>query len=373
VVPREATWSLAAYELALLTAAERDARRLQGVELSLVTHETAPLGIFGDASSELVAERLRESGVSLHTSTTVERFDSRGLTLSGGGALEVDRAVALPAVEVPPLPGLPQRGRGFVITDADMQVFGLDRVWAAGDVTSFPIKQGGLAAQQADVAARGIAVRAGARVDGTPFQPVLRAALITGGVPEFLRTRLGVAEGESSIGRALWWPPVKLAGDYLAPYLAKGAEPLDTRLLDFDAPADPREDEEEYTAAVRLLLAAAEADAAGEDYAAALGWLAMVEQLELALPAAYVARRESWRRALDPRAELMPAAGRIDPSFVDAASALSDLERRLGWMRQRERAGAGEMREGLDQLDRGLDQLMLRSRRTGAYGRSEDG
>ena len=31
VVPRVATWSIAAYELALLTAAERDARRLEGV------------------------------------------------------------------------------------------------------------------------------------------------------------------------------------------------------------------------------------------------------------------------------------------------------------------------------------------------------
>ena len=42
VVPRLATWSIAAYELALLTAAERDARRLMDVEITLMTHEEAP-------------------------------------------------------------------------------------------------------------------------------------------------------------------------------------------------------------------------------------------------------------------------------------------------------------------------------------------
>ena len=47
VVPRAASWSIAAYELALLTAAERDARRLEGVEITLVTHEAAPLDLFG--------------------------------------------------------------------------------------------------------------------------------------------------------------------------------------------------------------------------------------------------------------------------------------------------------------------------------------
>ena len=42
VVPPHATWSIAAYELALLTAAERDARRIRGVEITLITHEPSP-------------------------------------------------------------------------------------------------------------------------------------------------------------------------------------------------------------------------------------------------------------------------------------------------------------------------------------------
>src|SRR5918994_899446 len=52
VVPTEATWSIAAYELALLTAAERDARHMSGVELTLVTHESAPLKLFGAPATQ---------------------------------------------------------------------------------------------------------------------------------------------------------------------------------------------------------------------------------------------------------------------------------------------------------------------------------
>ena len=190
VVPREATWAIAAYELALLTAAERDVRRLSGVELTLVTHEPAPLSLFGTAASELVSSQLEEAGVGLRVSSVAERFEGDELSLADGDRLQADEVVALPALEVPPLPGLPQGRRGFVITDTGMHVFGLDDVWAAGDVTSFPIKQGGLATQQADVAARSIAARAGAHVPAEPFEPVLRAALITGGAPQFLRSRL---------------------------------------------------------------------------------------------------------------------------------------------------------------------------------------
>ena len=56
----------------------------------------------------------------------------------------------------------------------------LEDVFAAGDIANFPIKQGGLAAQQADAAAEAIAAEAGAQVDPQPFKPVLRGILLTG-------------------------------------------------------------------------------------------------------------------------------------------------------------------------------------------------
>jgi sulfide:quinone oxidoreductase len=239
VVPRATTWSIAAYELALLTARERDTRRLPGVEILLVTHEAAPLDLFGSSASKHVAARLEQAGVSFSASSRVERFVEGQLQVSKGAALAADAAVALPALEVPPLPGLPQRAHGFLQTDTAMHVAGLETVWAAGDVTWFPIKQGGLAAQQADVAARSIAARAGAHVPLQPFQPVLRGALITGETPEFLRSSPGLPGGEAAAtGRALWWPPTKIAGRYLGPYIARAlGEETPPELVDLEPPA----------------------------------------------------------------------------------------------------------------------------------------
>ena len=263
VVPPAASWSIAAYELALLTAAERDFRRLPGVEITLVTHEAAPLDLFGRASSRLVAARLEEAGISLRTSSRSDRFEDGELHLSEG-SIAVDAAIALPALEVAPLPGIPQRDSGFVQTDAAMHVAGLEDVWAAGDATWFPIKQGGLAAQQADVAARSIAARAGVHVPIRAFRPVLRGALMTGGAPEFLRSsRSSSVATARATGRALWSPAAKLAGAYLGPYIARalGEDHPPEQLIDREPSTDPAKDEAEHTAAVSLLLAAADADA----------------------------------------------------------------------------------------------------------------
>ena len=56
-------------------------------------------------------------------------------------------------------------------------VRGVDDVYAAGDMTTFPLKQGGIAAQMADAAASAIAVRAGVPVAQHPFRPVIRGLL----------------------------------------------------------------------------------------------------------------------------------------------------------------------------------------------------
>ena len=99
-------------------------------------------------------------------------------------------------------------------------VAGLERVWAAGDGTNFPIKQGGLAAQQADAAASSIAALAGAGIAPEPFRPVLRGVLMTGEAPQFMSSDIAGGGGEGqAAAHSLWWPPVKIAGRYLAPYL----------------------------------------------------------------------------------------------------------------------------------------------------------
>jgi sulfide:quinone oxidoreductase len=107
---------------------------------------------------------------------------------------------------------------------------GLEGVYAAGDLTAFPVKQGGIAAQQADAVAEAVAAAAGADVDPKPFEPVLRGLLLTGSAPTYLRAELSGGRGETSLAasEALWWPPGKIVGRHLAPFLARvaGVEPL---------------------------------------------------------------------------------------------------------------------------------------------------
>jgi CBS domain-containing protein len=100
---------------------------------------------------------------------------------------------------------------------------------AAGDITAFPVKQGGLAAQQADAVAEAIAADAGAELTPQPFRPVLRGMLLTGAEPRYLRGELAGGTGETSAASSdpLWWPPAKIVGRHLAPFLARlsGTEP----------------------------------------------------------------------------------------------------------------------------------------------------
>ena len=98
---------------------------------------------------------------------------------------------------------------------------GLEDVFAAGDATTFPIKQGGLAAQQADAVAEAIAASVDDAIDPQPLRPVLRGLLLTGGPARYLRADVGASSAESSVSElALWWPPIRLCGRYLAPYVS---------------------------------------------------------------------------------------------------------------------------------------------------------
>jgi sulfide:quinone oxidoreductase len=209
------------YELALLTAAWLFDRRVAGARLTLVTPERAPLAAFGDRASDTVAELLDRYGVALR-SAVVPRAVAEGTLVFGDDlTLACDRVVALARLAGPAVPGLPADSAGFVPVDAHGRVPGVPDVYAAGDVTAWPMKQGGLAAQQADAVAESVAAWAGAAVRPTAFRPVLRGVLLTGGTPAFLRADTRPHRSRS-VARLtpLWWPPAKVAGRYLAPYLA---------------------------------------------------------------------------------------------------------------------------------------------------------
>ncbi len=133
------------------------------------------------------------------TSAYCEVPQSRRLEISPGDrTLEVDRIVALPELEGPSVPGLPEGSNGFIPVDAHCQVRDTERVYAAGDATDFPVKFGGIAAQQADTAAQAIAALAGAQIDPQPFKPEIHGVLLTGEKPRYLSARITGGQGFSS-------------------------------------------------------------------------------------------------------------------------------------------------------------------------------
>jgi sulfide:quinone oxidoreductase len=178
VAPTPHGWLLPLYEAAMLTA-----RR--GVKVTLVTPEEQPLALFGREVSSRVARALEAAGV------------TRADTAPHG-----DQIVSLPLLRGPRLGGVPATGAyGLIPIDDHCRVRGLAHVYAIGDATDFPLKQGGIACQMADLVA--------AQIDGeavAPLRPTLSATLLTG-------------DGELALGGGRG----KLPGRYLAPYLAERA------------------------------------------------------------------------------------------------------------------------------------------------------
>jgi len=224
--PPGARWLLPLYELALLGAA---ALRDRGVARTVVvaTPEHQPLEVLGPAASEAIRGTLDRAGIELVTSAAAESAFTGGLRLASGEVLQGDVVVALPELIGPRIEGLPRDEQGFLPVDEHGRVTGCPDVFAAGDATAFAVKHGSLAAQQADAIAEFIAARAGAVGMPEPVRLVLRALVLTGeDDPLYLRVELGrggplPASGVAST-EPLWSPPGKIAGRYLAPFLASG-------------------------------------------------------------------------------------------------------------------------------------------------------
>jgi sulfide:quinone oxidoreductase len=222
VAPSPMSWPLPIYELALMTA-----RRAydMGIELAITiaTPEDAPLAVFGASVSESLSRLLESRGIETILSAHSE-VPKPGLVSihPGGRTIRADRVVALPQLFGPSTPGVPGGARGgFIPIDKYCRVPNLERVWAAGDATDFPIKHGGIASQQADTAAEGIAALAGAAVEPKPFHPEIHAVLLGADKPLYLSAHVTGGHGSSSevSETPSWSPPGKIAAKYLAPYL----------------------------------------------------------------------------------------------------------------------------------------------------------
>jgi sulfide:quinone oxidoreductase len=190
--------------------------------IAFVTPERAPLDLFGGRASGHVLEYLEQLGIAFMPGSTVVRArPGEAMLEPGGRTLRADHVVTVPLLCGPALAGLPRDAGGFLPIDAHGAVRGVSDVYAAGDATDYPIKQGGLATQQADALAEAIAARAGAPLTPQPFRPVLRGLLVTSEQPQYLEADVTGPGGARAAEMPLWWPPMKVAGRHLAPFLAE--------------------------------------------------------------------------------------------------------------------------------------------------------
>ncbi|MCW3069245.1 MAG: hypothetical protein JWL67_1870 [Solirubrobacterales bacterium] len=221
VAPGRMAWPLPLYELALMTAGRAYDMQIE-LEITIVTPEDSPLAIFGSAASEAVVELLAAAKVQTISSAYAEVPSSREVVISPGDRhLSVDRVIALPELYGPVVRGIPLGEHGFIKVDPHCRVPDVDHIYAAGDATDFPIKQGGIGSQQADVVAQAIAAMAGASVTPERFNPVIHGMLLTHEEPRYLTAHITGGHGFSSeiTDTPTWSPGRKIAAKYLAPYL----------------------------------------------------------------------------------------------------------------------------------------------------------
>jgi sulfide:quinone oxidoreductase len=219
IVPPGCGWPLAAYELALMTRehlAGQDAE--DGVSICIVTSEETPLELFGPDASAAVQRTLARSRIDVVTGALARAWRAGCLELADGSSVWADRAVALPIHRGPAIEGLPADARGFIHAGTDARVPGAADVWAVGDGTTHPVKQGGVACRQADVAAEGIAVGLGIPVEDPAGATSLSGWMWDGRRGQRLRADAGAADpGQGPPVPA--WPVAKVGGRFLAPFL----------------------------------------------------------------------------------------------------------------------------------------------------------
>jgi sulfide:quinone oxidoreductase len=222
LLPEGPAWPLPVYELALMTAERAWSMNMQEFGIHLVTPEPAPLAAFGAEASNAVAGLLQDSKIDVHTGSLAEVPRSRELVVRPSDTrLEPGRIVAMPRIAGPDIRNLPSAEDGFIPIDDRCRVDGMGgRVFAAGDAVSFPVKQGGVGAQMADIAAEGIAAVAGAEVEPGPLRPVIRGVLYTGREPLFLTARYADGDIESEVSHEQAWPvDEKIVAEELGPFL----------------------------------------------------------------------------------------------------------------------------------------------------------
>jgi sulfide:quinone oxidoreductase len=223
LLPPGPVWPLPLYELALMTAARA---RVSGrtPQLVLTIPAPRPLAALGGDAGEVMARLMAEAGITLHTDTRVRVSSPHDLVLHPNGeVLHPDRIISLPTITGPNVRGIPGFAQDrFLHVDEYCRVLNTGgRIFAAGDATDLPVKQGGVGAQQADTAAAGIAHLAGAGPAPERLRPRIDATLFASAKPLYLSADLIDGRGwQATFHDEPPWPAgEKVVAEELGPFL----------------------------------------------------------------------------------------------------------------------------------------------------------
>ena len=208
VIPPGPVWPLRGYELALFITLHAASMGLE-IQTTIAASEPSPLSILGPSAHDRLSKELERAGVTQMSIDHADVVPDHPLTLvlqPSSQRLEIERVIALPALRGRRLPDIPADRNGFAEVDEHCRVRGVDHVWAIGDATAFPLKSGGFAAEQADIAAEDIAASAGAAVEPRSFDPVGREDLA--GLPSGSYLNEWLADGDD--GRTIGLPSLGL-------------------------------------------------------------------------------------------------------------------------------------------------------------------
>jgi sulfide:quinone oxidoreductase len=139
-VPFGAFWTLPLYELAILAAARLHERGVKA-QVVITSPEAAPLEAFGTDASIAVARLLDARGVEFVARARAVAAGAGEVELDDGRRIEARAVITLPDLVGRRVPGLRQDAAGFIAVDEHGRVPGVDGVYAAGDVTTFPLSR----------------------------------------------------------------------------------------------------------------------------------------------------------------------------------------------------------------------------------------
>ena len=306
VVPSASGWSLPVYELAIMAAVDAARPRRRAGDHCRHAGARAAVGVRRRGRPRHRRAARTSAGSRCARARVRSRPRAGALEVDFGPDVPAERVIALARLCGPAIAGLPASSDGFIPVDDHGRVDGRARRLRRRRRDDVPAQAGRPrhpAGRRGRGGDRGRARRA---VEPTPFRPVLRGLLLTGGEPLYLRAALspaGEVQDSQRAPHAERGPPPRSRAARCGGRRARSPAATSRRCWPRPARRCSRRQLQDYrpspTADARdLALLLADEEAAMGDYAQALRALDAAASLAGGeLPPEWTERRETWMTA----------------------------------------------------------------------------